>query len=212
MTLKTRLSMLILYSMLTMRILLMVYAAPQTKIRFWFQVQKAIEASAKILERHDKGSNGIEYISLLRILYLCDRDSLDQTERTISGGSYVVLKDSLVLGNVQALIQEKAPEDEMTLWNEFFLFKRGNVSLVTDKHPGCGNLCRKDMKIIENVYDSCGHLDPNDASLWTSKTPEWKPGISEISVEEVLDTLGKDDAAILRIKEMDLAAQYFDKI
>jgi Protein of unknown function (DUF4065) len=193
----------------------MTYTAPQTKVpkaRFWFQIKKSIEASARILDMHSKDPKKIECVSLLRMLYLCDENSLDQTDRTISGGCYVVTENGLVSGSVHALIQGKASDSEQALWDKYFYCKEDYVCLKLGEHPGKGNLCPKDEEIIDKVYRSYENTPPHNARSWTKNTPAWEPDMTEVSVEDILKKLRKDDESILMIQEMDLLAQYLEEV
>jgi Protein of unknown function (DUF4065) len=183
----------------------MTYTASQTKVRFWFQTRKSIEASARILDMHSKDPKKIECISLLRMLYLCDESALDQTDRTISGGCYISTENGVVPGNIQTLIKGNASESEQELWDKFFYYDSGYVCLKIAEHPGSGSLCAKDQEIIDKVYRSYENVSPSDPCSWTQS-------LSEVSVEEILKKLDKNSESISRIQEMDRLAQYLEEI
>jgi Protein of unknown function (DUF4065) len=192
----------------------MTYAPSRTKIKFRFHIKKSVEASAKLLQLHSKS---IESISLLRMLYLCDRFALEQIEQPVCGGDYLSTDKGLIVEGVNALIKgnSSCDDSDLVLWSRIFSIEdTGYISLNPGENPGDDNLCEKDEDIIKKIYSDYGHLHPGD-SLWTKNTPEWKNSLPDgmmIMVEDVLNTLGKSDEEIDRIRQRQLKAIYLREL
>lgn len=70
-------------------------------ITFNFNEKKATQAAALFLK---KAGGSMDYMKLIKLLYLADRHALIHWERPITGGSYFLTKHGPVLNNVLDLI------------------------------------------------------------------------------------------------------------
>ncbi|MBT9317879.1 Panacea domain-containing protein [Leptothoe spongobia] len=180
-------------------------------IKFKFHPAKAVEAAALLLKQHGKP---MQYLGLLKMLYIADRVALAQMEQPITGDHYVSMAYGPVLSGVYALIEGRPVDDAFTLWSKFIAPYADNcVSLLDD--PGDGELCEEEEEILQQVYDTFGHLDPYEVAEWTHDLPEWrdpKGSVEPIVVEEILKNLGKSDAEIVRIQTDVMRETYLDEI
>lgn len=180
-------------------------------IEFQFHPQKTVEAAAILLKRHGQP---MKYLGLLKMLYIADRVALAQMEQPITGDHYVSMDYGPVLSGVYDLIKGQPVDDALVLWSRFISHREENCVFLLDD-PGDGELCDEEQEILQQVYDTFGHLDPFELAEWTHDLPEWKgPGGSAIPivVEEILKNLGKSDAEIVRIQADVMREAYFDKV
>ncbi|MBX2862833.1 MAG: SocA family protein [Leptolyngbyaceae cyanobacterium MAG.088] len=180
-------------------------------IEFQFHPQKTVEAAAILLKRHGQP---MKYLGLLKMLYIADRVALAQMEQPITGDHYVSMDYGPVLSGVYDLIKGQPVDDALVLWSRFISHREENCVFLLDD-PGDGELCDEEQEILQQVYDTFGHLDPFEVAEWTHDLPEWKdPGGSAIPivVEEILKNLGKSDAEIVRIQADVMREAYFDKV
>lgn len=180
-------------------------------IEFLFQPEKAVAAAALLLKRHGEP---IKYLGLLKMLYIADRVALAQMEQPITGDHYVSMDYGPVLSGVYDLIKGQSVNEALPLWSKYISPRDDNcVSLIED--PGNGDLCEEEEEILQQVYDTFGHLDPFEVAEWTHDLPEWKdPDGSAIPivVEEILKNLGKSDAEIMRIQDDVMREAYLDQV
>ncbi|MDV3353462.1 DUF4065 domain-containing protein [Leptolyngbyaceae cyanobacterium CCMR0082] len=180
-------------------------------IEFQFQPEKAIAAAALLLKCHGEP---IKYLGLLKMLYIADRVALAQMEQPITGDHYVSMDYGPVLSGVYDLIKGQPVDDALPLWSKFISPREDNcVSLLED--PGNGELCEEEEEILQQVYNTFGHLDPFEVAEWTHDLPEWSDpegSAIPIVVEEILKNLGKSDAEIMRIQDDVTREAYLDQV
>jgi len=74
-------------------------------ITFKFNFEKTVQASGVVLRLHH---GRMEYLRLLKILYIADRELLAETGRTLTGDRAVAMKNGPVLSEVYDLIKGQA--------------------------------------------------------------------------------------------------------
>ncbi|MBE9248976.1 SocA family protein [Dolichospermum sp. LEGE 00240] len=180
-------------------------------IQFRFHPEKAVEAAAILMKLHGKP---IKYLGLLKMLYIADRIALERIEQPITGDHYVSMKYGPVLSGVYDLIKGKPIDDALPLWSEYISPGDKNfVYLVKD--PGNDELCEEEEEILQEVYQSFGHLDPFHVAEWTHDLPEWKDphgSAIPISVEDILKNVGKSQEEIEEIRQIALREAYLDEV
>jgi uncharacterized phage-associated protein len=179
-------------------------------IQFRFHPEKAVEAAAILLKLHGQP---MKYLGLLKMLYIADRLALQQLEQPITGDHYVSMDYGPVLSGVYDLIKGQPVDEALPLWSNFISPRNTNyVSLLKD--PEEQELCEAEVEILEQVYQTFGHLDPFDVVEWTHDLPEWQDphgSAIPISVEDVLHYLGKTDDEITEIQQETLREAYLDE-
>ena len=87
---------------------------------FPFKILKTIQAIGVLL-RFD-GVKRMNYMRLLKLLYIADRESLRETGRPITGGPVIAMERGPVLKEVYDLILGQ--HREMSLWSQFYRKER----------------------------------------------------------------------------------------
>ncbi len=179
-------------------------------IEFRFHPEKTIEAAAILLKLHGKP---MKYLGLLKMLYIADRIALEHMEQPITGDHYVSMDYGPVLSSVYDLIKGKHVDEVLPIWSKFISPRNSSyISLLSD--PGVGELCEAEEKILKQVYEDFGQLDPFHVAEWTHDLPEWQDphgSAIPISIEEVLRYVGKTDDEIEEIQQESLREAYLDK-
>ena len=180
-------------------------------IQFRFHPEKAVEAAAILMKLHGKP---MKYLGLLKMLYIADRIALERIEQPITGDHYVSMDYGPVLSGVYDLIKGKPIDDALPLWSEYISPSDKNfVYLVKD--PGNDELCEEEEEILQEVYQTFGHLDPFQVAEWTHDLPEWKDphgSAIPILVEDILKNVGKSEEEIEEIRQIALREAYLDEV
>lgn len=180
-------------------------------IQFLFHPEKAVEAAAVLLKLHGKP---MKYLGLLKMLYIADRIALARMEQPITGDHYVSMKYGPVLSGVYDLIKGKPIDNALPFWSKFISPRNEHlISLLND--PGNADLCEEEEKIIQEVYQKFGHLDPFLVAEWTHNLPEWQDphgSAIPIAVEDILRNVGKSDEEIDEIQQEAVREAYLDRV
>ena len=81
-------------------------------MNFDFDLAKTVQAAALLLREHH---NRMEYIRLLKLLSIADREMLARRGRTLTGDRAVAMKRGPVLSTVYDLIKGNGSGDKVTL-------------------------------------------------------------------------------------------------
>jgi uncharacterized phage-associated protein len=158
---------------------------------FIFKFDKAIQAAAYLLSR--ESCKEMNYMRLLKILYIADRESIRLTGRPITGDHVVAMVRGPVLSNIFDLIKGchlRSPE-----WAKVMRRDEFNVQLISDPTPS--NLSRFDIETLERVAEEHRSHDEWEMVTITHEFPEWiknKPGnssMNDIPFIDILQALGR---------------------
>ena len=157
---------------------------------FTFKYDKAIQAAAYLLRREP--CREMNYMRLIKILYLADRESLRQTGRPITGDRVAAMKQGPVLSEILDLIKGshlQSPEWVKHIQKDEFMIRLAN-------DPGCANLSRFDIETLERVAEEHRSHDEWEMVEYSHTLPEWRknnPGDSRkwIPLIDILETVGR---------------------
>ncbi len=168
-------------------------------IRFAFKFRKTLQAAAYLLRREPHRE--MNYMRLLKVLYIADRESIRLSGRPITGDRFVAMQRGPVLSSVLDLIkgQECLPLEEqqwMDDWQE--CIERVDYSVQLARDPRQGALSRFEIDILERVAEEHRGKDEWEMVEFTHTLPEWiknNPGDSArpIPIEDVLEAVGRAD-------------------
>ena len=100
--------------------------------RFEFKFTKALQAAAYLLRREKYQS--MNYMRLIKVLYLADRESIRLTGRPITGDRFAAMKRGPVLSEVLDLLKGEhlcSPD-----WAQYIARAEYDVQLVRDPDRG----------------------------------------------------------------------------
>ena len=168
---------------------------------FKYNPKKTLQAASLFLKLNNQ--QPMEYMRLIKLLYLADKKALDERGETITGDRYVSMDYGPVLSHVYDLINHGPNANPGDPWFEFISAPKSyRVELLQD--PGVGKLCKREENLIEETFEAYGDVDIWDLSRWTHSLTEWTDpeGSSvPIKIEDMLRDLGKSDEKIQKIRE-----------
>ena len=166
-------------------------------------MEKLIQVVAYILNKYNGRLN---YTKLIKILYLADRKSFEKTGYSITGDSYVSMKDGPVLSGLYSLIKNNYSDKTVQYyWNSKFQTESYDllkiVSFVSE-----GELSDFEINTLDQI-DSEFHFSSYSQMIDyvhdSKNCPEWKHTFSSIplSEEEIMKSIGFSDEDIKVIQE-----------
>ena len=115
-----------------------------SSIRFRFNFAKTLQATGVLLEfAHDR----MEYLRLLKLLYIADRELLAETGRPITGDRVVAMKHGPVLSQVYDTI--KGQSAWSSEWAEFVRTEHKDIE--KRKPIGRNNLTRGEVVKLQEI-------------------------------------------------------------
>ena len=177
-------------------------------INFSFNEQKATEAACHLL----KFNNGkMNYMKLVKLLYLADRKALEHWGRTITGDSFVSLNHGTILSTILNIIRHDEMGTIGIYWKKYITKNPPTyeVSIISD--PGINELCKAEIELLEEIFKEFKDKNQWDMRDYCHQLPEWTdPHGSAIPIqfEEILKCVGKTPQEISAIDEEICAADY----
>lgn len=177
-----------------------------TRLKFRFDSRRAAEAAAEFVRL---AGGTMDVVRLMKMLYLAERQSLEQFRYPMFGDRYVSMRHGPVVSHSYNLLKPsedskrvERPED-VALWSMHFE-RDGYMVKVTQPLPP-GALSRADLAIISGVHDEWRGTD-----TWTMvdklhrSLKEWKdPGSTShvIKIEDLCSALKLSKAQIEGLRE-----------
>lgn len=182
-------------------------------IHFPFDERKAADAAGYLLTL---GGGQMNYMRLLKLLYVAERVSLDRFSRPIIGDRYVSMKMGPVLGKVYDFIKYgDIPGQPGGPWSRLIERHETYAVRLKDK-PDLGSLSTAELAILEEVFGLYRKLNQYHLSDVThAEFEEWEdPGESsrDIPIERLLEVLGKKPNEVEKIRQYAREQVHFRKI
>lgn len=182
-------------------------------IKFKFNEQKAVQAAARLIQ-HSGGE--MNYLALMKLLYLVDREALLRFGRPVTGDRVVAMKHGPVLSRVYDLISQNKQEAPESDWHKFI--PRPNAYVFTIKFSGIpetGELSEAELALIDEIYARFRGQDEWDLVDYTHRLPEWrdpKNTSRSIPYEDILRGAGVSEKDIEAVAENAGADLYMDSV
>ena len=171
-------------------------------MRFRFDFEKTLQAAGVLVAL---GGSSMEYLRLLKLLYIADREMLATTGSPITGDRAVAMKNGPVLSQVFDLIKGQAARAGE--WADCLRTTNYNVELrkPTDR----GKLNRAEVEKLQEVFDRYRNDDVWEICDQTHEFPEWRDNYvsntsQPIPWEAALDAQGKADLIPVAQSQADL--------
>ena len=147
----------------------------------------------------------MNYLALMKLLYLADREALIRFGKPITGDRVVSMKHGPVLSRVYDLVSQKKQELPDSDWHKFI--PRPDAFVFTVKYggvPEVSELSQAEVAIIDEVFARFREWDEWALVDYTHKLPEWedpKDSSIPISFENILRGAKVPEATIEAIAE-----------
>jgi uncharacterized phage-associated protein len=184
-------------------------------IKFSFNERKAAQAASRLIQLSGGEMN---YLALMKLLYLADREALVRFGKPITGDRIVAMKHGPVLSRIYGLVSQKKQELPESEWHKFI--PRPNSFVYTVKFsgvPDVGELSQAEVALIDGVFAKFSGWEEWALVDFTHKLPEWRdPKDSSVPIpfedilraervpEETIDAIA-DEAEADRSMEAALA-------
>lgn len=159
-----------------------------------FDFDKTIQAVGVLL-RQAGPTQTANYMRLLKLLYIADRESIRETGRSITGDRVVAMARGPVLSHVLDLIKDQ--DARSSQWRQFIQTRDYHICLVSD--PGNDQLCRYEVDKLREVWDRYRGKDEWDMVQVTHEFSEWmkndpSPLLSRpIPLADIVEAVGRKD-------------------
>ena len=168
-----------------------------------FNEKKATQAAASFLRL---AGNELNYMVLIKDLYLVDRKALAAWGRSVTNDRYYSMKLGPVLIHVLDLIHDQPSPSDSNYW-AIHISPPSNYKVTLNGDPGTGQLSPVEEELIATTFREYeGYQDrPFDFSDHLhSCLPEWEPvteGRSPISIRSILLAAHKEPDEINEIED-----------
>jgi uncharacterized phage-associated protein len=179
-------------------------------IRFICNEIKTTQDAALFLKLNGGKMN---YMKLIKLMYLADREALSRWERPLTGDSYFSMKNGPILSNVLDWISYGERPNEQLFWCQHISNpSRYNISLKKD--PGESELSKREIELIKKINEKYKTFDQWEmVDICHQILPEWEsPGTASIliQIEDILKVMHKTDREIALIEEDIANLEYRD--
>jgi len=153
--------------------------------------RKATQVAARFLAHANRR---FPYMSLLKLMYITDREALRRWGAPVTNDRYVSMKHGPVLSGVYDLLV--VPNETPTYWQRHISSpEKYEVELV--KHPGQDQLSPAEEELIDEIFATYGRQSQWQLRDLTHEFAEWQnpEGSSiPIDIKDILRALGASDA------------------
>lgn len=155
-----------------------------------FNERKTTQAAARFLKL---AGGRMNYMKLIKLLYLADRGAFLGWGRPISGDKYFLMKLGPVLSEVHDLITEVPCPNDKVSWTAY-ISPPSNHEVELKAEPGNDELSKAEERLIDEIFSAYGQYEPFDLVDLLHKTlPEWKEvksGRIPLEYREILQAAG----------------------
>jgi len=164
-----------------------------------FDERKATEAAAVLI---DLNGGEMNYMKLIKLIYLADRQALSDWERPITYDSYVSMHMGQVLSNTYDLAKQET-EIGNSLWAEYISAPENYTVRFNRERIKIKKLSDAEINLLREIYNRFKNFDRFELGELTHNLPEYKdPGNSSTPtpLEELLAAIEYSEEEIERIK------------
>ena len=156
------------------------------QLRFRFNERKAAAAAALLLDRE---GGSMDYMRLVKLLYLAERESLKRLARPLIGDTYYALDQ----GPIPSRVLDLCKYTSSGPWAGQ-IERTGLWAVRLRKPPELGPLSNAEIAVLDDVFKAFRDMDQWALSTMTHAFPEWRdPHGSRIEIlpAEILAAIGK---------------------
>ena len=179
---------------------------------FPFKERKSAQAAAYILAKH-KGK--MDYLKLIKLLYLADRASLVKKGKPITGAKMVSMPFGPVLSEILNLINLGRRYEEDRPWLEYVSAPEGYAVRLVSADTEYDQLSEHERSILDEIDAMFGKMNKWSLVDWTHELPEWQdPRGSSLPIDpaDILRAEGRSERDIQRIAESAAQAMLLETV
>jgi hypothetical protein len=113
-----------------------------------FNEKRATQAAAILLSMRE--NHALNYMVLIKLLYLADRESLLRWGSPLTGDHYYSMEFGPILSKTHDLITEMRPAEEFSFWAKYIQRSDYDVKLLSD--PGNEELSDADESLLKELF------------------------------------------------------------
>jgi|SRR5271157_579898 len=137
-----------------------------------FREAKAAQAAARFLQL---AGGKMNYMLLVKLLYLLDREGLIRWGRPVIYDEYFSMWKGPVVSHVLDLITNNPWPDDQSEWAQF-ISSPSNYEVTLRGNPNIDDLSEAEEELIEEIFTKFGHRDRFDVVDELHQIiPEWTP-------------------------------------
>ena len=158
---------------------------------FRFDLEKAIQATAVILR--EQVGHRINYMKLLKLVSIAEREALKETGRMIVGDTIVAMKRGPLPSRMYDLL--KGEHVDLQAWSEYI--GRDKYDAYLTKQPGVARLSRFEIEKLQEVARR--HVNDDEWTMveithtfgeWIKNAPQ-NASSQKIPIEDILEAVGR---------------------
>ena len=174
----------------------------QYSVSFVFDEYKATQASSYLLSLNNGRMN---YMKMMKILYLSDRKFILDWGNSITTDNYVSMDNGPVISRIYDLIKESRT-DTGTYWSSFI--RTEGYEVVLNKNPGDEYLSPMEMEVIASINSEFRNFSEWDlVGFCHDNIPELQRPSLLITIEDILRAGKPEDDYDSALGEIQLAAE-----
>lgn len=182
-------------------------------MRFPFKEKKAAQAAAYLLAKHH--DQRLNYMKLIKLLYLADRAALVQRGKPITGACMVSMPYGPVLSEVLNLINLGPRYEEPRPWLEYISGPEAYEVRCVSADSEYDELSQNERRVLDETDATFGRMNRWALVDWTHELPEWRdPRGSSFPIDptEILRAEGRSERDIQRIAQDAAQALLLEKL
>src|SRR5665213_105911 len=158
-----------------------------------FYPMKVAQAAAALMRM--EVLHRMSRLRLLKLLYIADRELLQERSRPLTGDCPIAMDNGPVLRGTYSLI--KGADFHSTQWEKFFRNEGRDVHLIND--PGVGKLSQQEIQKLHAISTRLSEWDDWAIAEYTHGFAEWiknrpaKGSSNPISIDDLLEATGLAD-------------------
>ncbi len=181
-------------------------------LRFELNEKKATQVASLLIKLNGKSLN---YMKLIKLMYLVDREALSKWDRPVVGDEYFSLPHGPVLSKILDIINSGDDPGNPTYWYKYISTPENyEISLKND--PGDDELSDREIELLEHISNKYKDLDQFQLrDVCHRILPEWEdPRGSSLPImpRDILRALDKTDKEIEIIEDEIKGLQIFDSV
>lgn len=158
-----------------------------------FDIDKSIQAVAFLLKQKPDTNFSDEYMRILKLLYIADRESIKKTGFPVTGDVFVAMEYGPTLSKLYDFVKQNRTDN--SVWDEY-IQKYNDYDIRLIKDPGDGKLCQYEIELLLNISNKYKEKTVWVVSDLTHEFPEWaknNPGKSSkiIPLQDLLEAVDR---------------------